>query len=118
MSGRARIRTFVAGGSGILAGELLRLLDAGAGLALEAVFSREAGRALRELHPQLRATLATRALDEAPELLARALREAPGEVALFLSLPHGESAQLWKRLRAALGSAAQQIGRASCRERV
>lgn len=105
----APLRAMLLGGSGILAGELLRLLDGHSALALEAVFSREAGRPLRELHPQLRSTLATSAFEEAPELVARAARTGAGELALFLSLPHGESATTWKRLRASLGAAAEGV---------
>lgn len=105
----AKLRTFVAGGSGILAGELLRLLDAHPALEVEAAFSREAGRPLRELHPQLRSTLCTSALDEAPSRLARAAAASAQPLALFLSLPHGESAAAWKRVRAELGGAAERV---------
>lgn len=103
-----RVPTFLAGASGLLAGELLRFLHGHPALELRSALSREEGRALREIHPHLATPIATTSMEEGARDLGRAAASAP-VCALFLALPHGESAAAWRRLAAELGSRADRV---------
>ncbi|MFD0141779.1 MULTISPECIES: N-acetyl-gamma-glutamyl-phosphate reductase [unclassified Streptomyces] len=86
------VRVAVAGASGYAGGEILRLLDAHPGVEIGALTAHSsAGRPLSSVQPQL-ASLAGRVLDETS---AQSLR---GHDAVFLALPHGESAALARKL--------------------
>src|SRR5262245_53765099 len=83
---------WVFGATGMLGGELLRLLEAHPGFAPAAV-SRK-GAPLAETQPHVAAGVKTMTPPEAEEGLAEALERGPAAVAL--SLPHGESADLYR----------------------
>ena len=104
---------WIVGSSGLLAGELARLLEGHPSLELRSAVSREGGRSLRELHPHLERDLTTIDLDAAVGQLRGELEAAPdgpGPVlALFLGLPHGQSAAVWQRLSTELGALAERV---------
>ncbi|MFC8271088.1 N-acetyl-gamma-glutamyl-phosphate reductase [Streptomyces sp. NPDC057271] len=86
------VRVAVAGASGYAGGEILRLLDAHPEVEIGALTAHSsAGRPLSSVQPQLSA-FAERVLDETS---AESLR---GHDAVFLALPHGESAALARQL--------------------
>ncbi|HSM13803.1 MAG TPA: N-acetyl-gamma-glutamyl-phosphate reductase [Thermoanaerobaculia bacterium] len=92
----------VLGGSGYVAGELLRLLSGHPFLSVEAVVSESrAGAPIAETFPHLRGLALGGARFAAPEELARRLDSVP-TLALFSALPHGEAAA---RIDALLGEA-------------
>jgi N-acetyl-gamma-glutamyl-phosphate reductase len=99
------VPVFVLGARGMLAGELLRLLEGHPGLALAAAASREAG---AEPHRNLGRRIVTVEPAAALRGLADALARG-GRAALVLALPHGESARTWQALAAELGSAAEHL---------
>jgi len=106
------IPTWIVGASGLLAGELARLIAAHPEFELTHVVSREGRVALSALHPHLSSSLVTIAHADAPAELARQVADAPGDgpaVALFLGLPHGQSAKAWTALSSELGDAAQRV---------
>ncbi len=83
--------TLVLGGTGYVAGELLRLLAGHPELSLAAVVSRsQAGQPIEANFPHL--TGAYRDQHFATEEAARALLESGQPLALFSALPHAESA--------------------------
>ena len=103
---------WIVGASGLLAGELARLVQSHPGLHLEQVVSRGAGRRLQDLHPQLQTDLETVDIESAVASLRNALAERAAGVAapgVFLGLPHGESAELWQSMSAAIGPAASEL---------
>ncbi len=102
---------WIVGASGLLAGELARLIAGHPGLHLQQVISRSAGKALKDLHPQLQTELVTVDLAEGLQALAQALdtcdeQSSPG---LFLGLPHGQSAEMWQRISKGLGTQAAKL---------
>ncbi len=108
---------WIFGTRGMLAGELLRLLELHPGLTLSGADSRSpselegahthaSGRDLEAARSAL-ASVGCSA-EDAEQALAREL-ERGGEAAALLALPHGESSALWKRLRARLGPAAERL---------
>jgi N-acetyl-gamma-glutamyl-phosphate reductase len=99
---------FVWGSSGLLAGELLRLIESHPGLHLAGAVSRTAGRSLRALHPHLATDATTLDAQTAEAQIAQSIDDGatPG---LVLGLPHGEAAQVWKGLRRALGAKADRV---------
>ncbi len=107
------VPAWIVGSSGLLAGELARLIEGHGGMQLTGAVSREAGRALREMHPQLCSMLETVDLASAAESLKDQLGAmAPGDepaVALFLGLPHGHSARAWFEIAEALGDLAARV---------
>ncbi len=113
MVATATTPAWIVGSSGLLAGELARLLEGHPSLELRSAVSREGGRSLRELHPHLERDLTTIELDAALEQLRAELVHAPeGDdpaLALFLGLPHGQSAAVWQRLTAELGDLAERV---------
>ena len=96
MSSDPSIPAFVVGASGLLAGELLRLLEGHPRLELAAAISRQPDRELRALHPQLSGRQATVTLEDGARALGAALERGPA--AVFLGLPHGESAGAYREL--------------------
>ena len=105
----APVPTWVFGASGVLAGELLRLLAGHPSLELAGAVSREAGVALRALHPHLPGDARTIAPEHATGAIARHIEASGGPAAVFLGLPHGESAPAWRALRAELGRRAGEL---------
>lgn len=95
---------WIVGSSGLLAGELARLLEEHEGLALTGAISRQGGVPLRKAHPGLTSSVVTSTLEEGLVELRAALEAGP--VALFLGLPHGESAAAWRTISDELGAAA------------
>ncbi|MCK6449137.1 MAG: N-acetyl-gamma-glutamyl-phosphate reductase [Planctomycetes bacterium] len=96
----ATVPLFVYGATGMLGGELLRLLELHPAFAPTAV-SRKAG-SLAESQPHVQGATAFTNVEAAETELAAALERGPAAVAL--SLPHGESGEFVKRLRASLGA--------------
>lgn len=107
---------FLFGARGMLAGELLRLLELHPGLALAGAASRTPAE-LAAAHPHLAGPAAEGGADA---FGARALASAAAESALaaalergpavaVLALPHGESSAAWSRLRASLGARAERL---------
>ena len=98
----ARIPVVVLGGSGYVAGELLRLLAHHPGFVPAAVISAsQSGAAVAAAFPHLRGALPGLCF-RAPEDLAAAIEEAGEAVAIVSAAPHGASAPL---LDAALAAA-------------
>jgi len=88
----ARIPTLVLGGSGYVAGELLRLISQHPALALAGVMSdSQAGSAINQAFPHLQGEAGEQPFLSRDELLERF---GPGRVALFSAAPHGASASL------------------------
>ena len=96
---------WLAGASGLLAGEFARLLEMHPNFHLAGVISRDTGTELSALHPHLAGSLETCSLQAAAVELAK----TEGEVALVIGLPHGESASFWKELRGQLGQSAERL---------
>jgi N-acetyl-gamma-glutamyl-phosphate reductase len=96
MSRHDVVSVAVAGASGYVGGELLRLLSGHPGVRIGAVTARDsAGRSVAEVHPHL-ASLADRVIEPtAADVLA-------GHDVVFLALPHGLSASLAEGLDARL----------------
>jgi N-acetyl-gamma-glutamyl-phosphate reductase common form len=87
------VPVIVLGGSGYVAGELLRLLAGHPLLGVEAVASESnAGAAIDEVFPHLRGCFDERRLVNREDLLA-CLASFSGPVAIFSAAPHGSSAQ-------------------------
>ncbi|HEX6883472.1 MAG TPA: N-acetyl-gamma-glutamyl-phosphate reductase [Planctomycetota bacterium] len=101
----ATVPLFLFGARGMLAGELLRLLELHPGLTLAGAVSRETG---SELHRHLGDP--AHAVDQVGAVAALRARLARGErAAVVLALPHGESARTWLALRDELGPAAEEL---------
>ncbi|MCA9001248.1 MAG: N-acetyl-gamma-glutamyl-phosphate reductase [Planctomycetes bacterium] len=94
----ATFPVYVAGASGLLAGEFLRLLLDHSGLHLEGAYTREGGQDLRSLHPHL-PMLEGEVMTVPFERLAMDLQEAlsveNSHAVLLLGLPHGQCAPWW-----------------------
>jgi N-acetyl-gamma-glutamyl-phosphate reductase len=104
---RATTPTWVFGAKGVLAGELLRLLDLHPTLELRGAVSRSE-QDVDSAHPHLQTGASTCSADEARAAIGAALR-AGERPAVFLALPHGESCAAWSALRAELGALAEQL---------
>lgn len=102
-----RVPLVVVGAGGLLAGELLRLLEQHPHLYLAGAVRRAAGPSLRATHPHLGFDAPTFDLGRALDVLALALAEGP--TALVLALPHGRAAATWLELEAELGDAAESL---------
>ncbi|MDH3451937.1 MAG: N-acetyl-gamma-glutamyl-phosphate reductase [Gammaproteobacteria bacterium] len=86
------IPTVVLGGTGYVAGELLRLLVQHPRLEIAAVMSEsQAGNAIRNVFPQLQGSLGEAAFMDRTAVLDSI---GPGPTALFSAAPHGASAGL------------------------
>lgn len=89
---RASIPTVVLGGTGYVAGELLRLLVGHPNLSVIGVMSEsQAGQRIRETFPQLQSAFGDLAFSMKKELQNLI---GPGPMALFSAAPHGASAAL------------------------
>lgn len=97
----------IVGAGGLLAGELLRLLEFHPYLRPTAAVRRTRGPSLRASHPHLGFDMPTLELDQALDVLALGLAQGP--VALVLALPHGQAAATWVELEAELGDAAESL---------
>jgi len=104
---QSQVPTYVFGAKGVLAGELLRLIDGHPRLALAGAVSRST-QSLAEAHPHLALSGSTIGAEDArADIAARLARgERP---AVLLALPHGESAAAWEALCLALGDAAHDV---------
>jgi len=89
--------TFVLGGRGLLAGELIRLIVEHPKLQLEAVYSRQAGDSIGTVHRFLSGGPAELEFEEPSELEQALLRRDSQPCLLFLALPHGVSAHWWQQ---------------------
>lgn len=98
---------FVWGAGGLLAGELLRLLEGHPGLRLAGAVTRSGAAGLCRLHPHLATDAPAYDCSEGLDLLIAALAEGPAVLAL--ALPHGEGAATWAELSAELGDAAESL---------
>jgi N-acetyl-gamma-glutamyl-phosphate/LysW-gamma-L-alpha-aminoadipyl-6-phosphate reductase len=101
------VPVWIFGAKGMLAGELLRLLDLHPTLQLRGAVSRSE-QALVDAHPHARSTAKTCSSEEARSAIGAALR-AGETVAAFLALPHGESVATWKALKEELGDLAGSL---------
>jgi N-acetyl-gamma-glutamyl-phosphate reductase common form len=108
VSADVRIPLWVFGARGMLAGELLRLLELHPGLELAGAVSRTSSD-LREAHPHLALPPTTTVAAERAEDDLAATLERGRPAAAMLALPHGESVPTWQRLRARLGAAAEHL---------
>ena len=96
---------WIFGSTGMLGGELMRLLEQHPALKPTAV-SRKSG-SLAETQPHVKLAVPQASIEAAELALAAALEAGPAAVAL--SLPHGESGELWKRLRSQLGTRVENL---------
>jgi N-acetyl-gamma-glutamyl-phosphate reductase common form len=107
MSGE-RIPTFVLGGTGYVAGELLRLIAAHDGLVLEGILSdSQPGEPVARAFPHLASAYPDErfaSIDEIERAIARRPR-----VALLSAAPHGVAAALIDRLLGAAGAAGTRM---------
>lgn len=101
----ATVPLWVYGATGMLAGELLRLLESHPTFRPTAVSRKDVP--LAQAQPHCAQSIPRAQPDEAARQIAAALAQGPA--ALALSLPHGESGELWKRLRAELGPKADEL---------
>lgn len=98
---------WIFGAKGVLAGELLRLLEMHPSIELRGAVSRSE-QSVVSAHPHTTSGAATRSAEEARAQIASAV--AAGEKpAVFLALPHGESCAAWKSLKAELGARADDV---------
>lgn len=98
---------FLFGASGMLGGELLRLLEAHPALELAAGVTREP-KPLGAVHPHCAALAGARTVANAVGPLRQAL-ERGSSAALVLALPHGESGRVWPTLKRELGADAARL---------
>jgi len=98
---------WVFGATGILAGELLRLVERHPALRLAGAVSRTP-RPLAQAHPHWPGNETTCSAAEAAGAIAESI-ERGARPAVVLALPHGESALAWLELRARLGPAAERL---------
>lgn len=98
---------WVFGAKGVLAGELMRLLDLHPTVALRGAVSRSE-QSLESAHPHLESDASTCSAEEARAAIVAAAR-AGERPAIFLALPHGESCAAWKALRSELGELAARV---------
>lgn len=99
--------TWIFGAKGVLAGELLRLLDLHPTLRLRGAVSRSE-QSVVAAHPHLQSDASTCSAEEARASIVAAAK-AGERPAVFLALPHGESCAAWKALRAELGAHADAV---------
>ena len=86
------IPTLVLGGTGYVAGELMRILTGHPGLEIVGVMSESsAGARIRDVFKQLQGTLGDLQFDDKPAMLGHI---DGGRMALFSAAPHGASAAL------------------------
>jgi len=103
----APVPAFVLGGTGYVAGELMRLVSQHPGLTLAGVLSESAaGEPVRSVFPQLYAAVGERRFDSRAELLERL---PAGRAAMFSAAPHGASAALVTECLQAAGARATAL---------
>lgn len=102
------VPVWVVGASGLLSGELLRLLEGHESLELAGLFARRPA-PLRSMHPHLTSSAEVHPVASASEKIGAALDRDPGPLALVMGLPHAESAAFWRDLRAGLGPRAERV---------
>lgn len=101
---------WLVGASGLLAGELMRLLEMHPVLRLAGAVSRSGGTDVGEMHPHLATGTVTTTTGEAAGQIRESLQSNPEEPhVLVLGLPHGESAAFWCELRSELGPDADRV---------
>ena len=101
---------WLVGASGLLAGELMRLLEMHPALRLAGAVSRSSGADLSEMHPHLPIDNVTTTAEEAAGQIRESLQANAGEPHIVvLGLPHGDSAAFWCELRSALGEDAESV---------
>jgi N-acetyl-gamma-glutamyl-phosphate reductase common form len=106
----ARVPTFVLGGTGYVAGELLRLIAGHDGLALNGVMSdSQPGESVARAFPHLAAAYPAERFASIEQIAERIRSEQ--QTALFSAAPHGVAAALIDRL---LGAAEQAGTRVHC----
>ncbi|HIG10183.1 MAG: N-acetyl-gamma-glutamyl-phosphate reductase [bacterium] len=102
-----KIPIWIVGAKGLLAGELARLLEDHPHYFLAGAVTREGSEALIHEHPFLTSAITCVAVGQATAEIERDL--ASGPAGLFLALPHGEAAGVWKTMACELGSAAEEL---------
>ncbi len=95
---------YVFGASGLLAGELMRLVEAHPDFELAGAITRSGEGTVCDLHPNLTHAAPLLKREDAAGAIQASLSAGP--CALVLGLPHGESATAWLELEAQLGDAA------------
>jgi N-acetyl-gamma-glutamyl-phosphate/LysW-gamma-L-alpha-aminoadipyl-6-phosphate reductase len=108
VSDRDSIPLVLFGASGLLGGEVIRLLEFHPALVLHAAATREGG-ALAASHPHLATLRAVAGTFAAAEAAVLRLAREGRRVAIAYALPHGESAPRWKALREALAEHASRV---------
>ncbi|HKE01108.1 MAG TPA: N-acetyl-gamma-glutamyl-phosphate reductase [Planctomycetota bacterium] len=98
---------WIYGAGGMLAGELMRLIEQHPALALRVASSRKEA-SLAQSQPHLASGGATVDAARADASLVDAVRSGE-RAAVALALPHGESIAAWSRIRAALADAADHV---------
>jgi N-acetyl-gamma-glutamyl-phosphate reductase len=98
---------YVFGASGLLAGELMRLVEAHPDFELAGAITRSGEGTVCDLHPNLTHAAPLLKKERAADAISASLSEGP--CALVLGLPHGESATAWLELESALGEAASEL---------
>ena len=98
---------YVYGASGLLAGELMRLVETHPTFELAGAITRSSAGTVCDLHPNLTHAAPLLSKEEAVTAIQDSLTAGP--CALVLGLPHGESAAAWLALESALGSAAADL---------
>lgn len=98
---------YIHGASGLLAGELMRLIEAHPEFTLSGAITRGSSGTVCDLHPHLTHAAPLLSKEEAVEALQVSLSQGP--CALILGLPHGESAAAWLTFEDALGDAAKEL---------
>lgn len=101
----AAVPLWIFGATGMLAGELLRLLEQHPAFRATAVSRKETP--LSDAQPHSALAVPRTSPDAAARAIAGALDAGPA--ALALSLPHGESGELWRALRNELGARAEEL---------
>ncbi len=98
---QAAVGVWLFGARGLLAGELLRLLELHPRLSLEGAVSRSA-QPLSQAHPHWLGDKLTQTSEEAVDQIAKRLA-TKDKAAVFLALPHGDSAAVVAALHQRLG---------------
>jgi len=98
---------YVYGASGLLACELMRLVEAHPEFELAGAITRSGAGTVCDLHPNLTHAAPLLTKEHAAAAIQASL--ANGPCALVLGLPHGESAVAWIELESELGDAASDL---------
>jgi N-acetyl-gamma-glutamyl-phosphate reductase len=101
------VPVWIFGAKGMLAGELLRLLDLHPSLKLRGAVSRSE-QDVADAHPHAATSARTCSAEEARAAIAASIASGEGAAA-FLALPHGESVAVWSALEQELGARANEL---------